>query len=278
MKKTVAILSSVFLLAACQDTTDATQESVVDEESGQTQVSTVESVESEAVSSEMREDVAYEYEINPDLYTVVPIDDADTEVVLLTFDDAPQPPNSYTLDIAQTVQDKGANAIFFVMGQFLEEPEAKEIIKTVYDMGFEIGNHSYSHPDLTTLTYEEQLAEITKTSDLVEEITGERPRFIRAPYGSYNSETEAIADGENMTIMNWTYGYDWVDGYMEEDAIADIMINAPELGSGGNLLMHDRQWTSAAISRIIDGLRDAGYEMVDPTLIASPEEAQREYE
>lgn len=273
MKKTVAILSSVFLLAACQDTTDATQESVVDEESGQTQVSTVESVESEAVSSEMREDVAYEYEINPDLYTVVPIDDADTEVVLLTFDDAPQPPNSYTLDIAQTVQDKGANAIFFVMGQFLEEPEAKEIIKTVYDMGFEIGNHSYSHPDLTTLTYEEQLAEITKTSDLVEEITGERPRFIRAPYGSYNSETEAIADGENMTIMNWTYGYDWVDGYMEEDAIADIMINAPELGSGGNLLMHDRQWTSAAINRIIDGLRDAGYEMVDPTLIASPEEA-----
>uniref|UniRef100_UPI0035A15E56 polysaccharide deacetylase family protein n=1 Tax=Jeotgalibaca porci TaxID=1868793 RepID=UPI0035A15E56 len=173
---------------------------------------------------------------------------------------------------AQTVKEKGANAIFFVMGQFLDSEESRKIIKEVSDMGFEIGNHSYSHPDMASISYEEQLEEIVATNDAIEEITGKRPRFFRAPYGSYNADTDAISELENMTLMNWTYGYDWVDGYMEETALADIMINAPELGSGGNLLMHDRPWTAAAIGTIIDGLRAQGYEMVDPKLIESPEE------
>ena len=94
------------------------------------------------------EPVSYEYRINPEISTVQPIaEDGNTQVALLTFDDAPQQPNSYTVEIAETVKSKDANAIFFVMGQFLTNEQAREDIKTVYDMGFEIGNHSYSHPD-----------------------------------------------------------------------------------------------------------------------------------
>ena len=273
MKKTLVILSASAFLAACQaNETNANEETTFSSEA----VSSSEVVESssEAATSESifeEEAVTYEYQINPDIFTVQPIADANTEVVLLTFDDAPQPPDSHTLEIAQTVQDKGANAIFFVMGQFLESEESRAIIKEVSDMGFEIGNHSYSHPDMSSISYEEQLEEIVATNDAIEEITGKRPRFFRAPYGSYNADTDAISTLENMTLMNWTYGYDWVDGYMEEMALADIMVNAPELGSGGNLLMHDRPWTSAAIGTIIDGLRAQGYEMVDPKLIESPE-------
>lgn len=276
MKKTLLILSASAFLAACQAnenpendesnlSSEAASSSEVVETDSSSETATVEStVEAEVV--------AYEYQINPDIFTVVPITDADTEVVLLTFDDSPQPPDSQTLEIAQTVKEKGANAIFFVMGQFLESEESRKIIKEVSDMGFEIGNHSYSHPDMASISYEEQLEEIIATNDAIEEITGKRPRFFRAPYGSYNADTDAISELENMTLMNWTYGYDWVDGYMEETALADIMINAPELGSGGNLLMHDRPWTAAAIGTIIDGLRAQGYEMVDPKLIESPEE------
>lgn len=275
MKKTLLILSASAFLAACQaNETNENQESTASSEA----VSSSEVIESENVSEESvsessaEETVAYEYAINPDIFTVVPLNDADTEVVLLTFDDAPQPPDSHSLEIAQTVKEKGANAIFFVMGQFLESEESREIIKKVSDMGFEIGNHSYSHPDMSAISYEEQLEEIVATNDAIEEITGKRPRFFRAPYGMYNADTYAISELENMTLMNWTYGYDWVDGYMEETALADIMVNAPELGSGGNLLMHDRPWTAAAIGTIIDGLRAQGYEMIDPKLIESPEE------
>lgn len=279
MKKTLLILSASAFLAACQaNETNENEETTVSSEAISSEtVSSSEVIESssDVITSESiveDETVTYEYQINPDIFTVQPIKDADTEVILLTFDDAPQPPDSHTLEIAQTVKEKGANAIFFVVGQFLESEESRAIIKEVFDMGFEIGNHSYSHPDMSSISYEEQLEEIVATNDAIEEITGKRPRFFRAPYGMYNADTDAISTLENMTLMNWTYGYDWVDGYMEETALADIMVNAPELGSGGNLLMHDRPWTAAAIGAIIDGIRAQGYEMVDPKLIESPEE------
>ena len=218
------------------------------------------------------EPVNYEYRINPQISTVQPIaDDGNKQVALLTFDDAPQQPNSYTVKIAETVKSKDANAIFFVMGQFLTVEQAREDIKTVYDMGFEIGNHSYSHPDFQSLTYDEQLEEIKTTNDLIEEITGERPRFLRAPYGQYNEDTIAIAEAEGMTIMNWTYGYDWVEEFMEGTALADVMVNSKYLGDGANLLMHDRPWTNDAIGAIIDGLRAKGIAIVDPNVIESPE-------
>lgn len=218
------------------------------------------------------EPVSYEYRINPEISTVQPIaEDGNTQVALLTFDDAPQQPNSYTVEIAETVKSKDANAIFFVMGQFLTNEQAREDIKTVYDMGFEIGNHSYSHPDFQSLTYDEQLEEIKSTNDLIEEITGERPRFLRAPYGQYNDDTIAIAAAEGMTIMNWTYGYDWVEEFMEGTALADVMVNSQYLGDGANLLMHDRPWTNDAIGAIIDGLRAKDITIVDPNVIESPE-------
>lgn len=218
------------------------------------------------------EPVNYEYRINPEISTVQPIaEDGNAKVALLTFDDAPQQPNSYTVEIAETVKSKEANAIFFVMGQFLTNEQARKDIKTVYDMGFEIGNHSYSHPDFQSLTYDEQLEEIKSTNDLIEEITGERPRFLRAPYGQYNDDTMAIAAAEGMTIMNWTYGYDWVEEFMEGTALADVMVNSKYLGDGANLLMHDRPWTNDAIGAIIDGLRAKDITIVDPNVIESPE-------
>ncbi|PTQ84521.1 peptidoglycan/xylan/chitin deacetylase (PgdA/CDA1 family) [Trichococcus patagoniensis] len=247
-----------------------------EEASSSAEASTAVSASSDSSAAEdtkkKAEPVSYEYRINPEISTVQPIaEDGNTQVALLTFDDAPQQPNSYTVEIAETVKSKEANAIFFVMGQFLTNEQAREDIKTVYDMGFEIGNHSYSHPDFQSLTYDEQLEEIKSTNDLIEEITGERPRFLRAPYGQYNEDTIAIASAEGMTIMNWTYGYDWVEEFMEGTALADVMVNSKYLGDGANLLMHDRPWTNDAIGAIIDGLRAKDITIVDPNVIESPE-------
>lgn len=272
LKKTMTTILSLAILSGCtggasgSENASENESSITSEELENSSMS-----ESSSQESESKEPVVYEYQINPDIFTVQPIEDANSKVALLTFDDSPQPPDSYTIDIAETVQSKNANAIFFVMGQFLEEENAKDIIRTVYDMGFEIGNHSYSHPSFHDLSYEEQLEEITSTNQLVEEITGEKPRFLRAPYGQYNEDTNNILDQEGMTMMNWTYGYDWVEEYMNAPALADVMVHSEFLGDGANLLMHDRKWTSEAIGDIMDGLREKGYEFVDPTVIASPE-------
>jgi len=134
-------------------------------------------------------------------------------------------------------------------------------------MGFPIGNHTYSHPNLNDLSEEKQREEIIGLSDLVEEIIGERPQFFRAPFGVNTDFSKQLVEEEGMVLMNWSYGYDWNEEYRNKDALADIMVNTDLLRNGANLLMHDREWTAAALEEIVTGLRDKGYEMVDPDAI-----------
>jgi len=219
------------------------------------------------------ETVTATYEVNQETWSITPLDDANEEVVLLTIDDAP---DGHALEMAETLQALEANAIFFVNGHFLETEEQKEIIKEIYDMGFIIGNHTYSHPLLPDLSEEEQREEIIKVSDMVEEIIGERPKFFRAPHGENTDFTKELAKEEGMVLMNWSYGYDYFEPYMDQEKLTTAMITGegPEVGvsysllkPGANLLMHDREWTAAALHDIVIGLREKGYEIVDPHLI-----------
>lgn len=209
----------------------------------------------------------YFYEVS-NVHSLVPIEgtNANEQVALLTYDDAP---DGYTLEIAETLVEYDAPAIFFVNGMYLESEENQEILREIYDMGFAIGNHTYTHPDLQSISEEQQYEEIVHTSDLVEEVVGERPRFFRAPFGQNTDYSRTVAEEDGMVIMNWTYGYDWEVEYQEPNALADIMINTPYLSPGANLLMHDREWTMQATPAIIEGLRDQGYELLDPNLIQS---------
>lgn len=205
------------------------------------------------------------YTINQKTWSVEPLNESVNEkVVLLTFDDAP---DNYAVGMAKTIKKLDADAIFFVNGIYLESPEGKRALKKIHDMGFLIGNHTYSHAYLPDLSKEEQRKEIEKVSEMVEEIIGEKPKFFRAPNGANTDFTKKVADEQGMTLMNWSYGYDWHEEYSSKAAITDIMLHTDLLGSGSNLLMHDREWTSKALPDIVSGLRDQGYEIVDPHLI-----------
>ncbi|WP_217585727.1 polysaccharide deacetylase family protein [Lentibacillus saliphilus] len=205
------------------------------------------------------------YEVSQSTWHVVPTNEsANEKVVLLTIDDAP---DQYALEMARTLKELDAGAIFFVNGHFMETEEKKAIVKQLYDMGFLIGNHTYSHSSLPDLSTEEQKEEIVRVNDMVEEITGERPAFFRAPFGANTDYTKEVAKQEKMVLMNWVYGYDWEKQYRTPEALTDIMVNTDLLGNGANLLMHDREWTSAALGQIVTGLRDKGYEIVKPELI-----------
>ncbi|WP_173916610.1 polysaccharide deacetylase family protein [Halobacillus sp. Marseille-Q1614] len=199
--------------------------------------------------------------------TFVPIHNANENVVLLTFDDAP---DAHALEIAQTLKELEAPAIFFVNGHFLDTEEEKETLKQIQSMGFPIGNHTMSHPSLPELSEQEQREEIVKLNDIVEEIIGERPKFFRAPFGQNTEYTKQVAEEEGMLLMNWTYGYDWEPQYQNAESLADIMVNTEFLRPGANLLMHDREWTAKAVPAIVKGFRDKGYELLDPALIEVP--------
>ncbi|OXS63408.1 peptidoglycan/xylan/chitin deacetylase (PgdA/CDA1 family) [Bacillus sp. V-88] len=279
MKKILASGLTLLLLTACgSEQTGSSQEA---EKSNQTEVKEVDQKQSEGPDTEVAESESKEkeepskevvqtkdYKINEANWSIEPIDEANPKVVLLTIDDAP---DQHALQMAKDLKELKAPAIFFVNGHFLDTPEEKDTLKKIHDLGFMIGNHTYSHSSLRDLTPEEQKEEILSVSDLVESITGERPQFFRAPFGQNTDYSRELAAEEKMSLMNWTYGYDWEKQYQNKAAITDIMVNSPFLNDGANLLMHDRTWTSEALKDIVKGLRAKGYETLDPHRIKTIE-------
>lgn len=209
------------------------------------------------------------YEISEANWTLKPLEDAEEEekVVLLTIDDAP---DKYSVEMAETLQRLEVPAIFFVNGHFIDSDEEKERLRAVHEMGFAIGNHTQTHANLKDSTEEKQQQEILEVSDTVEQVIGQRPMFFRAPFGVNTDFSKALVAEQGMLLMNWTYGYDWEKEYRDPAALADIMVNTPYLTNGANLLMHDREWTAAALEDIVLGLREAGYSFVDPATISVP--------
>lgn len=278
-KKALAtLLFSSFLLAGCMDVqTDTGDDNFTqdtDTSSELTSASIPENETDESTEAENdHEEVTFKYEVNPTTQAIVPIDENDNpQVALLTFDDAP---DGYALEIAEILEEHNAPAIFFVNGMYLESDEGKEALKTIHEMGFEIGNHTYTHVNLQQSSEEVQKEEILSTSDLIEEITGVRPRFFRAPFGVNSEYSKELVKDEGMTLMNWTFGYDWESEYQNAEALAEITLSTPHLSNGANILMHDRSWTKDALPQIIEGLRDQDYELLDSRLIQSPETKEK---
>lgn len=273
-------LLSMLLLASCNEeakTQETNQsEQPVEEENKEENVVPADKQKENEDDAESEEGTEIDnqpplYELNPKTYSIQPIGDANPQVVLLTIDDAP---DKRALDMAKTLKRLDAPAIFFVNGHFIATDEKKAIVKEIHDMGFIIGNHTKTHANLKTLTEEEQHEEIVSVNDIVEEVTGERPVFFRAPFGVNTDFSRGLAREEGMQLMNWSYGYDFEKEYMTKDKIADIMVNTELLRNGSNLLMHDRDWTADAMEEIVNGLRDKGYEIVDPERIKGLEDQE----
>ncbi|UOQ93033.1 polysaccharide deacetylase family protein [Halobacillus shinanisalinarum] len=284
MRKIFIMLLLALLLTACageqaagkkendqsKDSMDEqTSEEQVEEENKETEPKEAENQEDPNVKEDeavVASAIEPEYELT-DVWSFKPISDANEQVALLTFDDAP---DDHALDIAKKLKELDAPAIFFVNGHFLNSPEEKEVLKQIHKLGFPIGNHTATHASLRDISKEQQREEIVGLNDKIEKIIGERPKFFRAPFGQNTDFSEQLAKEEGMLVMNWTYGYDWNAEYQNAEALADIMVNTELLAPGANLLMHDREWTAKAIPSIVKGLRDKGFELLDPSLIKTP--------
>ncbi|WP_438316726.1 polysaccharide deacetylase family protein [Sporosarcina sp. FA9] len=271
-KYLVYILATlILLLSACSN--DTSKEEVKDKltqdvESSEPVDGVIEDEDEEVVEEvEVEEVIEPLYELNTS-WAFQPINDANPKVVLLTIDDAP---DKYALEMAKTLKELDAPAIFFVNGHFIDTDEEKAILKEIHELGFAIGNHTKTHANLKQSSEEQQKEEILFVSDAVEEAIGERPKFFRAPFGVNTDFSRALVLDEKMLLMNWSYGYDWEKQYMEEATLADIMVNSEYLRDGANLLMHDRKWTAEALTTIVEGLRAKGYDFINPNTIKGVE-------
>ena len=155
-----------------------------------------------------------------------------TPAIAITFDDGPTEP--YTSQILDVLRQFGARATFFVLGA--RAREAPEPVRRAVREGHEIGNHTWDHAALPLRPPGALRTTIRRTSDVVEHITGVRPRVFRAPFGWRNPWLDGAARREGCEPIAWTVGvYDTARPGV--NAIVDRAIEG--FVDGSILLLHD---------------------------------------
>ncbi len=174
------------------------------------------------------------------------------KAIALTFDDGP---SGHTQELLQGLELYDAKVTFFVIGSKAEKNP--EIVKKAHEDGHLIGNHTYSHIDFYKSTISDVEENITKGADVIEQITGERPLFLRAPYGNVNFIQLKQLDS---FFIHWSASsYDWFKN--EEDYIYKRIMK--EAKDGAIILMHDTEpATVKAVLRAIPELQEQGFEFV----------------
>ena len=177
----------------------------------------------------------------------------DVKRIAITFDDGPHP--YYTEQLLNGLKKREVCATFFVTGEHaLLHPD---IIERMAKEGHLIGNHTYSHMQLTAKNREEFKQELLKTNEIISEITGEEVVYVRPPYGAWDKSFEKEI---NMFPVLWSVDpLDWCS-----DNVSCITENVlSKVKDNDIILMHDYSASSiTAALEIVDALKAKGYVFV----------------
>lgn len=174
-------------------------------------------------------------------------------MIALTFVDGPY--SGTTCDILDILEEYGVPATFFVLGSRIHGRE--DLLRRMEALGCEVGNHTWSHADLTRLSKEDCVAEIEKTNAELKRVLGHGAALVRPPFGFYNSTVRSIVP---YPLVLWSLDtQDW----REQDPASIAQTVANEVQEGFVILMHDQQAaTAAAIAHIIPALLQEGFRFV----------------
>ncbi len=173
--------------------------------------------------------------------------------VALTFDDGPDP--KVTIQILETLNKYDAKATFFMLGSRVEY--YPEIAKKVQEAGHELGNHTWNHPDLTKAGIEKIQSEINRTSQIIENVTGQKATVFRPPYGAVN---KTVRSQTNLPIILWDVDtLDWKHRDPNQ-LLVQVKSSAKD---GSIILMHDiHQSTANGLDTVLAYLKSEGYTFV----------------
>mgnify|MGYP004532849825 FL=1 len=179
-------------------------------------------------------------------------------MIALTFDDGP---GEYTEELINCLVENNAKATFFMLGQNVEA--YPEIAKKLLDAGMELGNHSYSHPDLVTIGAEAAAQQVSNTDAALKAATGFEATVMRPPGGSFNDSVKAAI---NHPLIIWSIDTrDWATK-SEDQTYQVVMDNAQD---GSVVLMHDiHEWSVKAAIRMIPDLIAKGFKLVTVSELA----------
>lgn len=176
--------------------------------------------------------------------------------IYLTFDCGYE--NGNTEAILDALKKHGVKATFFVVGHYLES--AKDLVKRMVSDGHTVGNHTYHHPDMSTISSMEKFQkEMDDVAVLFEEITGQKiSMYYRPPQGKYNTENLQMAKELGYSTFFWSLAYvDWNQDSQpsHEEAFKKL---TERIHPGAVVLLHN---TSKTNGEILDELLTKWEEM-----------------
>ena len=184
------------------------------------------------------------------------------KLVALTFDDGPDA--TYTPEVLDILKARGVKATFFLVGpQVNKYPDTA---KRILDEGHGIGNHTWSHKDLSKLSSKQIAEQVDKAQEAIAKATGFTPTLMRAPYGATSGKLLDVLHERDMLHVFWTVDTrDWAG-----TSVADMRKNVlAHTKPGGIILMHSFGGRKNALENtvkllplIIDDLSKKGFEFV----------------
>ncbi|ABS20766.1 delta-lactam-biosynthetic de-N-acetylase [Bacillus cytotoxicus] len=177
--------------------------------------------------------------------------------IYLTFDNGYE--NGYTEKILDVLKEKKVPATFFVTGHYVKGQ--KDLLKRMVNEGHIIGNHSQTHPDLTTVNDAKLKEELQSVTDEIKKVTKQKEvKYLRPPRGIFSERTLALAKEMGYYNVFWSLAFiDWkVDEQRGWQYAYDNVMNM--VHPGAIILLHAVSKDNAeALAKIIDDLREKGY-------------------
>lgn len=177
--------------------------------------------------------------------------------LFLTFDNGYE--NGYTARILDVLKEKQVPAAFFVTGHYIKDQP--ELVKRFAAEGHLVGNHSWSHPDMSQLNSARIAEELENVRAGVEGLTGQKQmRYLRPPRGIFSERVLAECAALGYTSVFWSIAYkDW-DTSSQKGAQYAYDKVMEQLHPGAVILLHSVSKDNAeALGRIIDEAKQRGY-------------------
>jgi peptidoglycan-N-acetylglucosamine deacetylase len=179
--------------------------------------------------------------------------------IALTFDDGPKP--GVSAPLLRILDDYGIRATFFLTGK--ESLENSDLVFRISNSGHSLANHSYSHPNLTTLSEKEVTKQLKDTNKILSNISGKKTKYFRPPGGKYNQRITNLAKQEGLKTILWDVNAgDYTNRLATEHSpIAEQVIK--QVRPGSIVLLHNGGIkTNKAVKKIIQTLEEKGYRFV----------------
>lgn len=192
-----------------------------------------------------------------------PVDCRKVKCVALTFDDGPGP---YTSRLLRMLAARHAKATFFLIGGNIHGREA--VVRQELAQGHAIGDHTWSHPDLSTLPEKRIRVQLTRTLTAITRVTGQPVHLMRPPYGATDRHVGKVARSLGLAQIVWDVD---TDDWRDRNAAIVAHRAISRAHRGDIILMHDIHPTTVqAVPKILRGLAKRGFTFVTvPEILAA---------